>query len=76
MPERINGLIRRYIVSVTELETGTTEQFFTVEDNITIRGRHPFYRYSYVVAAVTIGQGPYSASSIIHMPEAGKTMTV
>ena len=71
VPERRNGLIQRYIISVTELETRTTELFNTTVESISITGRHPFYRYSYIVAAVTIGRGPYSVASIIHLPEAG-----
>lgn len=71
LPERRNGLIQHYIISVTELDTRTMEMFNTTEQSITITGRHPFYRYSYIVAAVTIGRGPYSVASIIHLPEAG-----
>lgn len=72
MAERQNGLIQRYSISVTELETGTSEEFSTVEESIAITNRHPYYRYSYQVAAVTIRQGPYSVATLIRMPEAGK----
>lgn len=69
--DRRNGLIQRYTISVTELETGALEQFNTTAESFVVSGRHPFYRYSYVVAAETIGLGPYSVASVIHMPEAG-----
>lgn len=70
--ERVNGLIQRYSLSITELETGTSEQFSTREESIAINDRHPYYRYGYVVAAVTTGQGPYSVATLIRMPEAGR----
>lgn len=71
VPERRNGLIQRYVVSITELETGTTQLYNSTQGSIVIGGRHPFYRYSYIVAAETIGRGPYSVASMTHMPEAG-----
>ena len=71
VPERRNGLIQRYIVSVTELDSRTTELFNSTVERISITGRLPFRRYSYTVAAVTIGQGPFSVASIIHLPQAG-----
>lgn len=62
----------RYSIRITELETRTSEQLSSTEESINITNRHPYYRYSYIVAAVTVGQGPYSAATLIHMPEAGK----
>ena len=70
--EDVNGVVRRYTVNVTELETGRVERFFTTELNITLESRHPFYRYRYVVAAETVGLGPFSDPNVIHMPEAGE----
>ena len=70
--ERLNGLIQRYQISITGLETRTSEQFSTTEESIVIANRHPYYRYSYMVAAVTTGQGPYSTATLVRMPEAGK----
>lgn len=69
---RLNGMIQRYEISITELETRTSQQFSTTDESIVIPNRHPYYRYSYIVAAVTTGQGPYSAATLIRMPEAGK----
>ena len=69
--ERRNGLLQRYIISTTELETGTTAFYNSTTESIVIGGRHPFYRYSYIIAAETIGRGPYSVASMTHMPEAG-----
>ena len=72
VPGQRNGVIQRYIINITELETGIVEQFYTTEGNIVIGGRHPYYRYSCIVATETIGLGPFSTETIIQMPEAGK----
>ena len=69
-----NGIIRRYIVNITELDTSTLLQYFTTDLNITVPSLHPFYQYGYTVSAETIGVGPFSDTSIIHMPEAGRYM--
>ena len=77
--EDVNGVVTRYTVNVTELETGgrVVEQFFTMEMNVTVESRHPFYRYRYLVAAETsVGLGPFSDPNVIHMPEAGGLCTI
>ena len=69
---RINGLIQSYNISITEIETATSQHFSTVELYFAIPNRHPYYRYRYMVAAVTVGQGPYSVATLVRMPEAGE----
>jgi len=69
-----NGITRRYIVNITELDTSTLLQYFTTDLNITVPSLHPFYQYGYTVSAETVGIGPFSDTSIIHMPEAGRYM--
>ena len=76
VPEHRNGLIQRYVIRVTELDTGILDQFVTTNQSIIIRGRHPFYRYNYSIAAETIGLGPYSVAKVIHMPEAGRVTSL
>ena len=66
-----NGVIRRYIVNITELETLSLLPYITTNLSITVTSLHPFYRYSYIVTTETIGLGPYSDTRIVHMPEAG-----
>ena len=66
-----NGVIRRYIINITELETSSLLPYITTNLSITITSLHPFYQYSYIVSTETIGLGPYSDTRIIHMPEAG-----
>ena len=71
--ENQNGIIVHYIVNITELETGRVLFFSAVSTTtLTVPVLHPFYNYTCIVAAVTIGVGPYSAPAVIQMPEDGK----
>ena len=65
-----NGIIRKYVINVTEEKTGVQEQFITDQNNITIHSRHPFYYYRCVVSAETIAPGPWSRPVVIRQPEA------
>ena len=67
-----NGVVRRYLINITEQETGTEEHYYSEDLYITITLRHPFYQYSYTVSAETVGLGPFSLQSTIRMPEAGE----
>ena len=70
--ESINGVIRNYMIRVTEVETGRT---FYVTTNITLlelNGLHPFYMYTSAVAAQTIAFGPYSTAVSVRLGEEGK----
>lgn len=72
-PESRNGIIIHYTVNITEMETGRV-LLLTAMNTTTLRvhALHPFYTYTCVVAAVTIGLGPYSTPVVIQMPEDGK----
>ncbi len=77
IPEKQNGKIVSYHVSVTEQETG---QVFVVITKSTIlsyvvKGLHPFYHYNCSVAAYTIGLGP-SAHYVIQTMADGKQLFV
>lgn len=70
--EQINGIIRNYVVTITEIETG---RVFTVASNntqVTVENLHPFYTYACRVAAETIGVGPYSNQILVQLDEEGK----
>ena len=70
--EDINGVIRHYMIRVTEVETGRT---FYVTTNITLlelNGLHPFYMYTTAVAAQTVALGPYSSAISVRLGEEGK----
>ena len=70
--EEQNGIIREYLVNITEIETGETFLHSTPMTCITATGLHPFYVYESIVTAVTIGPGPYSSNFTIQMPQTGK----
>ena len=67
-----NGIIRRYVINITELNSGNEYELENSSTEITIQDLHPFYRYSYSVAAETVALGPSTPASIIEMPEDGK----
>ena len=48
-----------------------SQQLSSIEEILHVPNLHPYYRYGYSVAAVTIGPGPFSETSLVQMPEAG-----
>ena len=72
-PENQNGIIVHYIINITEMETGRLLSFTAVNTTtLSVPTLHPFYTYSCIVAAVTVGLGPYSATVEVKLPEDGK----
>lgn len=67
-----NGVIRRYIINITEVETGQLIQRNVTTTSVTIADLHPFYSYVWTVSAVTVGEGPYSPYLVVTTPEDGK----
>ena len=65
-PEFPNGVIRRYIVSLTNSEDGSVMNVTTVppELSVNVTGLDPFVRYWVVVFAETIdiGEGSFNFS--------------
>ena len=74
--EERNGIIRRYVINITELNSGNEYQLENASTEITVQDLHPFYRYSYSVAAETVTLGPFTPGSIIEMPEDGMWMNL
>ena len=70
--ESQNGLIRRYIVEIRELETGLVFHLTTNSSNISVQNLLPFYNYTFAVAVETIAVGPTSNETIFMLPEGGK----
>ena len=64
-----NGVIRMYYVNLTEEETGREFHFETELTTLTQTSLHPFYHYSWMIAAFTVGLGPYSSPLTVQMPE-------
>ena len=67
-----NGIIQRYIINITELETSSSFQLETTDLFVIATDLHPYYQYSCSVAAETVGLGPFSVAVIIQLPEDGK----
>lgn len=59
--ENHNGVIRKYIITATETNTGNVLSWESVATNFEVHSLHPFYTYEFTVAAFTIGQGPYTS---------------
>ena len=55
-----NGIIRYYLVNVTETNTGYHYQIISTTTDIALSNLHPYYTYSISVAAYTIEEGPFS----------------
>ena len=58
--ENQNGIIRYYIVNITETNTGSELQATTHDESIVFNSLHPYYTYSITIAARTTKVGPYS----------------
>lgn len=67
-----NGIIERYIVSVTEAETMRQFVLTSVTTSITAVDLHPYYTYSFIVSAVTIAEGPYTPALSLQTQQDGE----
>ena len=71
--EDTNGLIRSYIINITELETGASWQQRVEDDtDALIDSLHPFYSYSLSIATETVAIGPFTPPITVEMPEDGR----
>ena len=69
--ENQNGIIRYYLVNVTEEETNINFELFAYSSNLIVQDLHPYYTYHILVAAFTIDKGPYSMEVIYQLDEDG-----
>ena len=67
-----NGIIRNYTLTVSVAETGLSEVLMSDQPQLLLEDLHPFYTYSFLIAAITISPGPYSEILTIQMPQAGE----
>ena len=67
-----NGIIRHYIISVLEVETGEVDEYTAVATQFNISGLHPYYTYTCMVAAVTNSVGPFSHNVSIITSQGGR----
>ena len=75
-PLEVNGLLRYYIVEVTERHTSRSWTFFAVDNDIHIGSLHPYYYYDCVVAAYTISTGPFSQTLSVLTDQDGRLHTI
>jgi len=71
-PENINGILRHYLVSILENNTGGMMEYIANSTNITISNLHSHYIYLCNVAAVTNMIGPSSQNIRINTPQDGE----
>ena len=61
-----NGIITRYVISITEVETDRSFSLFSATTSVNVTSLHPYYTYNCTIAAVTIvGEGPYTRTITI-----------
>lgn len=75
LPDMQNGLIVDYILRITGLNTDEDYEVHSGDNapnTLMAQGLHPFYTYLFSIAAVTIGNGPFSAAVTFQMPQDGK----
>ena len=70
--EHYNGVIRQFSINITEADTGRRFQLISVGTSFTVSSLHPFYTYSFQIAAYTVNLGPFSEPSLLQMPQDGK----
>lgn len=66
-----NGIIVDYILQISGEDTAEDFEFHSFEEFVTVFNLHPFYTYTFTIAAVTIDVGPYSPAVAFQMPEEG-----
>ena len=80
--EDVNGVVQAYVVTInlvniTDPQTGAVWQQRIEDDtDALIESLHPFYSYSFSVAAETVALGPFTPPITIEMPEDGKCLEV
>ena len=74
VPETQNGPISGYVLQITGIDTDDNFELRSYDDpnTVIVSKLHPFYAYSYTIAAIGIGVGPFSTALVFQMPEEGK----
>ena len=66
-----NGIIQQYLIRVIEEETMRQFELMSTRTSATATDLYPYHTYSFTVAAVTVGQGPYSEEISVQTLEDG-----
>ena len=71
--DRLNGIIRHYLVNIRDLQDGDSSQILRTTDNeLTVQMLTPYSDYECSVAAVTVEHGPYSDPVLVQTLQDGK----
>ena len=68
-PDYQNGIILYYLINVTEIETEVTTVHTSFSTTYSLTLLHPAYTYECVIAAYTVGLGPYSSPITVKTEE-------
>ena len=60
------------MVTLQEINTGTTLYYNVTDTEITVFSLHPYYMYECRIAAVTVSTGPFSTALTVITIQAGK----
>ena len=71
-PEHQNGIIRHYLINVTETETGMSTLHMSNTTWLLLNELHPHYNYVLLFAAVTVDEGYTGSRLLVKIPEDGK----
>ena len=66
-----NGIIRTYIINVAVQQSKEIIHLMSNSTQIKLELLHPYYTYSFVISAVTIGPGPPSSAYNVTTDEEG-----
>ena len=71
-PEHTNGVILYNVIHLTDLHNKLTQNITTSSNWVQVMDLHPYYSYSFQLAAVTVSQGPFSDTQVFTTPEDGE----
>ena len=70
--DKQNGNIINYRIIMTEVETTINFEFYSNLTYLYLSDLHPYYSYTFTIAAITISEGPFSSDHTVLMPEDGE----
>ena len=70
--ESRNGIIRKYDITFIEENTGKVTEISTQGTAELFDNLHPYYNYSFMIAAVTVAVGPFSQVQTVLTLEDGE----
>lgn len=71
--ESTNGIIRKYVINITEEFTGTQVILEALNTTVKIHSVHPYTTYLVSVSAFTVGEGPAALVKIDTLEDSEST---